>query len=233
MSASVAKPADPGRLSRVRRIVLRWARKNGRTFFWRQPGVSPFALLVTEILLSRTRAQAVEPVATRLLARFPSPGDLARADAIEVERVLRPLGLHRKRATRLIACAQDLVSRFNQEVPHSVDSLLSLPYVGRYAANAVLCFGFGRRRGVIDANVSRLYQRLFSLPVPPARLSSADALWDFAEVMLPRASATAKEFNWAILDLGGTVCTPRAPLCASCPLALECDAHRSGRQRPE
>ena len=220
--------ADRARLTSVRRALLAWARTAGRRFFWRKREVSPFALLVTEILLSRTRAQSVEPVALRLLARFGQPTDLAMADIPEVERILRPLGLHRKRASRLVECARQLVSRFNGQVPSSPDELMTLPYVGRYAANAVACFGFGQRRAVIDANVSRVYQRLFSLPPPPARLSAADGLWEFGRRLLPHRGLSARAFNWAILDLGGTICTPRRPLCSLCPVAFTCDAHGKG-----
>ena len=113
---------------------------------WRNPDVSPFALLVTEILLSHTRARSVEPVAMRLLARFPQPTDLAHADVGDVTLILRPLGLHHKRALRLIACARQLLSRFDGEVPRSPAQLMTLPYVGRYATNAVACFGFDRLR---------------------------------------------------------------------------------------
>ena len=221
-------PIAPARLAQVRRAVLEWMRTARRGFFWRNPDVSPFALLVTEILLSRTRARSVEPVAMRLLARFPQSTDLAHADVGDVALILRPLGLHHKRALRLIACARQLLSRFDGEVPRSPSQLMTLPYVGRYAANAVACFGFDRRRAVVDTNVSRVYQKLFSLSPPPARLSAADELWEFGRRILPRSGLAAKEFNWAILDLGGMVCLPRRPLCALCPVAFTCDAHGTG-----
>jgi A/G-specific adenine glycosylase len=216
------------RLRSVRRAVLRWARATGRRFFLRGHDVSPFALLLTEMLLSRTRAQAVEPVAIRLLARFPRPCDLSHADVKEVETFLYSLGLHRKRAKRLVACARDLMDRFDGKVPSRTDDLMTLPYVGRYSATAVQCFAFGERKAVFDVNVSRVYQRVFSLPHPPARLSSANQYWEFAQHLLPRAGRLAKEFNWAVLDLGGTVCTSKKPLCTICPLASVCDAHETG-----
>lgn len=227
-STAASVPIAPARLAHVRRSLLEWMRTARRGFFWRNPDVSPFALLVTEILLSRTRAQSVEPVAMRLLARFPEATDLAHADIGEVALILRPLGLHRKRALRLVECARQLLSRLDGEVPRSPAELMTLPYVGRYTANAVACFAFGRRRAVIDANVSRVYQRLFSLPTPPARLSAADQLWEFGRRVLPRSGLAAKEFNWAILDLGGMVCTPRRPSCVLCPVAFTCDAHEKG-----
>jgi A/G-specific adenine glycosylase len=227
-AADLVQLADRARICRVRRAILRWAPTAGRNFFWRKRGVSPFALLVTEVLLSRTRAEVVEPVAIQLLSRFPRPIDLARAEISEVEHLLYSLGLYRKRSKRLVACARELVTNFSGQVPRRPEELMALPYVGRYTANAVGCFAFGEARAVIDANVSRVYQRIFSLPRPPARLSSANALWQFAQVVLPRSATATKEFNWAILDLGGTVCTPKKPSCTICPVAFTCDAHRSG-----
>lgn len=219
---------EPNRRSRVRKALLRWSKHEHRTFFWRESGVSPYALLITEILLARTRAEAVEPVALNLLSGFPTPIELAEARASDLERILLPLGLYRKRAKHLIACARRIVDVFDAEVPSDPDKLMTLPYVGRYAANALACFAFDIPRAVIDANVSRVYQRIFSIPKPPNRLSSAHALWDFGQRLLPRRGIDAKRFNWAILDLGGTVCTPRAPACSNCPLASVCDAHLGG-----
>jgi A/G-specific adenine glycosylase len=219
---------EPNRRSRVRKALLRWSKNEHRTFFWRESGVSPYALLVTEILLARTRAAAVEPVALNLLRSFPTPIELAEARTSDLERLLLPLGLYRKRAKHLIACARRIVDVFDAGVPPGADELMTLPYVGRYAANAVACFAFDTPRAVIDANVSRVYQRIFSIPKPVNRLSSAHALWDFGQKLLPRSGIDAKRFNWAILDLGGTICTPRAPGCSVCPVARLCDAHLRG-----
>src|SRR5947199_142632 len=111
------------RPAQFRRALLRWAKGGRRKFFWRDAGVSPYELLVIEILLARTRAEAVEPVAVRLLARFTSPAELATARIPEVERMLRPLGLHRKRARQLVACANRLVDSFDAKVPSRPDDL--------------------------------------------------------------------------------------------------------------
>ncbi|MCE9572519.1 MAG: A/G-specific adenine glycosylase [Deltaproteobacteria bacterium] len=177
---------------------------------------------MTEILLSKTRADAVEPVARRLFERFRHPRDLAAASPRTLEKLLYPLGLQRKRAQHLVKCAKALITQYNGEVPKSAADLLTLPYIGRYAASAIASVAFHQPLAVVDANVSRVYQRVFSIPRPPKRLSTADDLWAFAERVLPRTRF--REFNWAILDLGGTVCTPRAPSCTRCPLASHCNS---------
>lgn len=216
-----ASDGAPGRERALRRAMLRWEDAHGRRFFWREPGMSPFGVLVVEVLLAKTRAEVVAPAAPVLLARFPTPGALARANPRTLERVLYPLGLHRKRARQLIACAAVLARAHGGVVPRSEDALLELPGVGRYAANAVLSVAFGQRRPVIDANVARIFGRVFSLAPPPPRLSAAHDLWDLAARLLPRRRS--KEFTWALLDLGSMVCIARDPACAECPLQRLCD----------
>lgn len=193
----------------------------GRTFFWREHDLSPFQVLVVEILLAKTQAVVAAPVATELLARYPDACSLGRARARDLQRLLYPLGLQRKRAHHLRQCARALVDRHGGTVPSSVVELMKLPFVGRYAANAIACVAFGAPVAVVDANVARIYQRVFSLPQPPTRLANAHDLWNFANLAVP--PARAKEFNWALLDLGGTVCTAKAPACERCPLARLCD----------
>lgn len=215
----------PARLRAIQHALLRWGKEHGRAFFWREPSPDAFAVVVTEILLTKTRAELVEPVALQLLKRYSRPDLLARAETRVLERLLYPLGLHRKRSRGLIACATAIVNIHGGEVPLRVPELLRLPSVGRYAANAIASVAFSEPVPVIDANVARILRRLFSLPPPPERLSAAHELWALADRMLPRAMA--KHFNWAVLDLGGTICLPRKPKCRACPIARNCDYVRT------
>ncbi len=212
---------DARQIRRLRAALLSWATTDGRHFFWREASLTPFEILVTEILLAKTRADLVAPIARHLLDRYNSPAKLSMATRRDLERLLYPLGLHRKRAKHLVACATALVDNFGGEVPSTVTELMTLPFVGRYAANAIACVAFGQVVPVIDANVSRIYQRVFSLPDPPDRLALAHDLWRLAQRIVPAPSA--KEFNWAILDLGGLICTAKAPACDRCPLSKQCD----------
>jgi A/G-specific adenine glycosylase len=216
---------DARRIRRLRSALLGWAAIEGRHFFWRG-AITPFEVLVTEILLAKTRAELVSPIARTLLDRYGSPAKLERAPQEDLEALLYPLGLHKKRAKHLVACATVLVRDFDGVVPGTVAELMRLPFVGRYAANAIACVAFGHAVPVIDANVSRIYQRMFSLPDPPDRLASAHDLWALADRVLPKKQA--KAFNWAILDLGGTVCTAKAPRCDECPLMSICDLRSGG-----
>ncbi|MDB5098462.1 MAG: adenine glycosylase [Cyanobacteria bacterium RYN_339] len=200
--------------------VIAWGRTHGRRFPWREPGLSTFELLLTEVLLARTRADAVVPVIDALLTRFPDATALATADLAILEAILTPLGLFRKRARALIPLAQKLVSHHGSHVPQALEPLLELPYVGRYAANAYLCFGLGQRRPVVDANVARLLDRYWGLTPWKGKLEHAEAHWQFAESLLPWQDV--QRYNWGLLDLGALVCKPRTPDCRACPLREGC-----------
>lgn len=217
---AAGKPVDEDHVRRFRAALLRWGASNGRSFFWRSADASPFSILVAEILLAKTRSELVHDVAPKLVERFPTPAALSIARPRVLERMLYPLGLYRKRARQLIACSRALLEQHAGRVPSSRDVLLTLPAVGRYAANAVACVAFDQPCAVLDANVSRVYQRVFMLAAPPPRLSAAHELWHLAEKILPRRNA--RRFNWALLDLGGTVCLPRRPKCDICPASALC-----------
>jgi A/G-specific adenine glycosylase len=212
---------DKARVRRLRLALLEWAQNNGRSYRWRRPSPVPYEILVTEILLAKTQADVVAPVVAQLLSRYGTVATLAKARVGDLENLLYPLGLHRKRARNLKACASIVVRHHDGAIPRSIEDLIELPFVGRYAANAIASVAFDEPVAVVDANVVRVYRRVFSLPPPPTRLSTAHEFWDFASAILP--AMQAKQFNWALLDLGGTVCVAKNPTCSGCPLRKLCD----------
>ncbi len=195
--------------------LLAWGRSNGRTFPWRETR-DPFRILVAEILLQRSRGRTVALVFERLFERWPDAGALARARVDAIERVIRPLGLV-KRAATLREVAREVVRRGG--VPSTVEELLELPGVGRYAANATAAVAFGRHVPTVDGVTARVYRRFFGLPQdrPP---SEDPTLWDVVARVTPRRRV--REWNWAVLDLAATVCLPRRPRCPDCPLRERC-----------
>lgn len=225
----VPADVDEAEVRRFRRALSRWGRTNLRDFVWRRGGVSHFHGLVTEVLLARTRADAVAGVAEELYATYRTAGELAAAGLDEVERLLRPLGLFRKRAVALTRLAARLEAEHGGEVPARFERLEELPGVGPYAAGAFATFFRRERRPVVDANVVRVFARYFGLGRTGERLGDDRALWDFAARLLPRSGAAA--YSWALLDLGGTICTPRAPRCDACPLRFPCSRESSSFAR--
>jgi A/G-specific adenine glycosylase len=159
-------------------------------------------------------AQKVVPVYRKLFSRYPEPGDLADADVKDVAEVLEPLGLQNRRAKALVEIGELLSER---DVPQSESELLELPFVGKYAANATLCFSHDQKRPVVDVNVVRVYSRVFDFDWSDDQDEKA---WDFAEEMLP--DDDFQRYNLAIIDLGGLLCTSTNPSCEQCPLSNIC-----------
>lgn len=105
-------------------------------------------------------------------------------------------------------------------VPADLEPLLALPQLGRYGAHAVRCFAFGRADPIVDTNVARVLGRYYGL-TPEGQLHTDDRMWAVAAKLLA-GTRKPKELNWAILDLGATVCVARKPRCESCPLVSDC-----------
>jgi A/G-specific adenine glycosylase len=204
----------------LRTRILEWGKEHPRSFFWRERKLEPYESLIVEVLLARTRAESVEPVAQEFIERFPKPADLREADRAEVEDVIRPLGLFRKRAKALIECGRKLTEELGGRIPRDVDRLQLLPYVGRYAANAILCFGVGQVRPVVDANVARVFQRYFDLREPKSKLENDELYWEVAAQLV--SEENTRLYNWSLLDLGAAICTPQSPGCERCPMEKAC-----------
>jgi A/G-specific adenine glycosylase len=200
--------------------LLDWYADSARELPWRGRGVTPWAVLVSEVMLQQTPVSRVLPAYDAWLARWPTPAALAAEPAGEAVRMWGKLGYPR-RALRLHACAVTLVRRFDGQVPSDLDALLCLPGVGAYTARAVAAFAFGQRQPVVDTNVRRVVARLVAgqgeagAPAPARDHASVAAL-------LPDAPARAARVSVALMELGALVCTARAPRCATCPLRDGC-----------
>jgi A/G-specific adenine glycosylase len=205
------------RLVAVHDALLGWYARSGRDLPWRLTR-DPYPILVSEIMLQQTQVERVRPKFHEFLACFPSFESLAQAPVGEVIRRWAPLGYNR-RAVRLHNLARTVVTRFEGRLPERAEQLGELEGLGSYTANAVACFAFGQAVPVVDTNVRRVLGRLFADLVgldPPGGRS----LERFAAAVLP--ADRAYEWNQALMDLGATICTARAPACSSCPMALVC-----------
>jgi A/G-specific adenine glycosylase len=206
-------PDTERRIRSVRRRLLRWYRDCGRDFPWRRTR-DPWAVLLAELMLQRTRADLVPRVFEQTISRYPTARDFAQAPGDEIERLLRPLGYHHRNA-RLPLAAKHCV----ESVPRTMRGLLAVPGVGRYAAAATLCFAYGRRLAVVDPSVIRVVSRLGLGESRRARPRDDPSLWAAADALVP--TRAAREWNYAILDLGATICQPK-PRCGDCPLLTVC-----------
>ncbi len=204
--------------------LLRWYDREQRDLPWRRPGVTPWQVLVSEFMLQQTPVARVEPVWLDWVARWPTASATAAASAADVLRAWGKLGYPR-RAKRLHECARVIAREHDDIVPSDVETLLSLPGIGAYTARAVACFAYRQRVPVVDTNVRRVVARAVHGRADAAASSSPRDLAD-VDVLLPKGAA-APRFSVALMELGATVCTARAPRCGICPLS-ECTWRSAG-----
>jgi A/G-specific adenine glycosylase len=210
----VAPPLTP-----FQAAVLAWAPSGWRELPWRRTR-DPWAVLVSELMLQQTQAARVVPKWHAFMERWPTPAACAAAPASDVVRAWAGLGYNR-RALQLHRCAHVVTSSFGGALPSELTALQALPGIGPYTARALLAFAFERDVGVVDTNVARVVSRAVGSAATPQ--AAADAL-------VPPSRGWA--WNQALLDLGATVCTARAPRCNACPVAGLCAWRQRGGEDP-
>jgi len=204
-------------------LLLKWYfDEDKRSFPWRRTK-DPYRILIAEIMLQRTKADQVVPVFQSFIKDFPSAQKLRAANPPEIRRYFVKLGLM-WRAKNVEHLGEKLVKDFDGEVPKDRNELITLPGVGDYAADAVLCFAFGENVAIIDSNVCRVIGRAFGLK-PKGEARRDPTYRKVAEQSLPKGKC--REFNWALIDHASTICTPRNPKCRICPLNGICDFYAS------
>ena len=205
--------------------VTAWYAQAARDLPWRRPGVDPWAVLVSEVMLQQTPVARVLGPYAAWLERWPTPAALASDAPGEAVRMWGRLGYPR-RALRLHAAAVTVVERHGGELPSSVAELLALPGVGDYTARAVAAFAHRQRVPVVDTNVRRVVAR-----VVEGRADAPVAKRDLAlvEDLLPADAEAAATASVAFMELGALVCTARAPRCPACPVRDVCAWAAAGR----
>lgn len=196
-----------------------WLSKQGRSFPWRQHEVTPFQVLVTEMLLRQTKAGSVAAIWDNFMSCYGTPSSLSCACEEQLAGFLSCLGLQYQRARALRECARFIQEKYNGNVPRDLPGLLKIPHVGLYAAHATLCFAFGERYPVVDANVIRVLGRLFG-EGEHGDLRRQKVIWQLAWDILPVEGYV--EHNYGLLDFGALICKPRGALCDECPLRERC-----------
>jgi A/G-specific adenine glycosylase len=200
--------------------LLAWYARHGRTHLpWRSTR-DPYRVLVSELMLQQTQVERVIPHYEAFVARWPGFAALAAASAADVVRAWRGLG-YNSRAVRLHALARVVVGRHGGELPSGEAALRALPGVGAYTASAVRAFAFELDDAAVDVNLRRVVHRV-ALGLEYPRLADERTLDTLAIAAVPHGAA--HDWNSALMDLGATICTARAPKCLVCPLRDACAA---------
>ena len=206
------------RVAAIQRHLLHWFAKNDRGYPWRRASATKYQRVIAEVLLQRTKADVVARMFDAFIAKYPSWRRLAEASRAELEDVLRPLGLWKRRAISMGSLAEAMNLRQGR-FPKERRDLEELPAVGQYVCNAILMFDQGICQPLLDVNLARVLERLFE----PRKL--ADIRYDpFLQELSSRMVQHERpaEVNWAFLDLAAMVCTIRSPKCGICPLRNHC-----------
>lgn len=165
-----------------------------------------------------TGAWKAEEGYNQIIGKYRNFEELADADLTYLSEVFEPLGLT-SRAENLIEMSQEIIEKFGGELPANFEKLIEINGVGRYTANAILCFSYKKKAPIADRNVKRIFERYFNYESdkPPY---ADNELWKLADILLP--SDNYVEYNLSLLDFSAKVCTYTKPSCNNCPLFDSC-----------
>lgn len=206
-----------------RAALLSWGDRNRRDLPWRRTR-DPWAILLAEVMAQQTQVDRVVAKWAAFLERWPDISSFAEDALSEVLVAWSGLGYPR-RARNLWEASRVVVGRHDGRVPRELADLLALPGVGPYTARAVLAFAYEQDVAVVDTNVGRVLARREGSSLTPSEVQRAADAW--------LAPGEGWAWNQTVLDLGATVCRPREPTCAACPVRSGCAWAQRGRPAPD
>ena len=215
----------------VRSALLAWYDRQARDLAWRvrpadrQAGArsDPYRVWLSEVMLQQTTVPHATPYFLSFTERWPTVSHLAAVEDGALMAAWAGLGYY-ARARNLLACARAVASEHGGVFPGTEEALRALPGVGAYTAAAVAAIAFDRAANVVDGNVERVMARLFAVeaPLPDAKPELKTLAGELVTDDRPG------DWAQALMDLGATVCKPKAPLCDRCPISEWCAAFKSG-----
>ena len=178
-----------------------------------------FELLAATILSAQTTDQLVNTVTPALFARYPGPHELAAADPLDVQQLIRPTGFYLNKTRSLLGMATAVVERFDGVVPTRLEDLVTLPGVGRKTANVVRSVAFGLPGLPVDTHVGRLARRL-------AMTAETDPVKVELELNGFLPARERGDFSLRMIMHGRRVCLARRPRCSDCVLVDFCPSRQ-------
>ncbi|MCR5940731.1 A/G-specific adenine glycosylase [Ochrobactrum sp. XJ1] len=210
--------------------LLRWYDRHHRVLPWRVGPAEqasgakpdPYRVWLSEIMLQQTTVETVKSYFMKFVERWPSVQAIAQASEDDILRAWAGLGYY-SRARNLKKCADAVASQHNGRFPDNAIALKDLPGIGDYTSAAIAAIAFGEAVAVVDGNVERVISRLYTIdtPLPAAKTEIRALMGQLTPIDRPG------DFAQAMMDLGATICTPRRPACAICPLSDDCMALKS------
>lgn len=197
--------------------IIKWYEKNGRNFPWREKNLSNYEIIISEVLLQRTKAATIANFYPLFINTYPSWEAICNTTLNKLEDDLKPIGLFKQRAARLKKLAENK-NIFYDNIPKDESELQNITMVGQYIKNAIMLFIHNEKKPLLDVNMARVLERFFG----PRKL--ADIRYDpYLQELASRIvkHKKAKEINWGILDYATLICK-KEPKCVECILKIKC-----------
>ena len=207
--------------------LLAWFDDHGRKTLPWQMDPTPYRVWVSEIMLQQTQVSTVIDYYLRFIHRFPDVRTLGAADQDDVLHLWSGLGYY-ARGRNLHRSARIICAQHDGELPDDIDTLQTLPGIGRSTAGAILSLAGGQRHPILDGNVKRVLCRYHAVEGWPGKTEVNRKLWCLAQARTPNTRVA--QYTQAIMDLGATLCTRNRPQCDRCPVTDTCIANRESRQ---
>ena len=192
--------------------ILRWAESNLVKHPWRE-NRTPYKILISEILLTRTNADQVNPVYIKFMERYPTLEVFLESKYETLLDLIKSLGLL-YRAKKMMNLITILKENYNSKIPETFNNLKTLPGIGDYGANAILCFGYNKKKPLIDTNFIRVFKRVFNARPKTKTPKTDNYLWELAGELVPDKNFV--EYNYGVIDFASKVCLSRNPRCNDC-----------------
>ncbi len=205
-------------MDKVQHNILAWFASNSRDLPWRRT-YSPYHIWISEIMLQQTQMDRVVAYFKKWIKRFPGIESITGANEDEVLKLWEGLGYY-SRARNIIKTAKRLIDDYDGVLPADHKELIGLPGIGPYTAGAILSIAFNMGYPLVDANIERLFARLFNLDKPVKDKNTHAFIWEKASELIPQGRA--RDFNQALMELGALVCIPQNPRCKICPIRTDC-----------
>ena len=218
---------DKRKIKYFQKSLLNWSNLNGRKFPWRKKGLSNYKIIISEVLLQRTKAETVAKFFPEFIKTYPSWKLLSSTPSSKIASSLKGVGLQNQRAKRLKALAVEMAKR-NGRLPRTYEELSELPFFGQYLANAVMLQVYRQPYPLLDVNMARVLERFFG------KRKLADIRYDPYLQNLSKEIVNlnkSKQINWGLLDFATNMCKINNPNCNICLIRFKCQYNHEYNRR--
>lgn len=202
------------------KAIVEIAKKIVELFPRYHPTNEPFKVLITTVLSQRTRDENTEKAAENLFSKYKNPWELSKVNPEDIYILIKPSGMYKQKAKRIVEISRILVEKYNGNVPNNLNDLLKLPGVGRKTANIVLSVGYNIPALAVDTHVHRISNRLGWVVTKTPEETEEELM-----KILPKE--LWGPINGSMVEFGKKICKPINPQCQKCPFSSDCKYFKS------